>query len=236
MNLNANLEVSNLTQEIILPSPPCTPHVVPQDTILRLEKENRKLREMLALAGVELDLVDIHLAVEGGVPEVADSANPLQILERAQESLSAAKKPTADEASMPDSSDEMHAESFLQLPADDFDMLFEPLRSIDSFEPSYVPQSVSEYSLPFPYDASLSLQDVNPLCSAEFLLPASSQSGARTTLCSVAYQLVREHNKRGLDMIEIGILLWNGFVKGEGDGGCKVENELLSSVLEYIKR
>jgi len=28
MNLNANLEVSNLTQEIILPSPPCTPHVV----------------------------------------------------------------------------------------------------------------------------------------------------------------------------------------------------------------
>jgi len=113
-------------------------------------------------------------------------------------------------------------------------MLFE-LRSIDSFEPSYVPQSVSESSLPFPYDASLSLQDVNPLCSAEFLLPASSQSGARTTLCSVAYQLVREHNKRGLDMIEIGILLWNGFIKGEGDGGCKVENELLSSVLEYIK-
>jgi hypothetical protein len=64
---------------------PCTPHVVPQDTILRLEKENRKLREMLALAGVELDLVDIHL--EGGVPEVADSANPLQSLRTAQGSL-----------------------------------------------------------------------------------------------------------------------------------------------------
>jgi hypothetical protein len=59
--------------------PPCTPHIVPQDTILRLENENRKLREMLALAGVELDL--------GGVPEVADNANPLQRLETAQDSL-----------------------------------------------------------------------------------------------------------------------------------------------------
>jgi hypothetical protein len=135
-------------------------------------------------------------------------------------------KPTADEASMPDGSDEMRAESFLQLPADDFDM---------RFEPSYVPQSVSESFLRFSYDASLSLQDVNPLCSAEILLPASSQSGTGRTLCSVAYQLVREHNRRGLDMIEIGILLWNGFVKGDGDSGCKVENELLSSVLEYIK-
>ncbi|KAM0145909.1 hypothetical protein ACHAQE_011016 [Botrytis cinerea] len=191
---------------------------------------------MLALAGVELDLVDIRLAAEGRVPEVADNANPLQSsLETAQESLSAAMKPTADEASMPDGSDEMCAESFLQLPTDDFDMLFEPLQSIDYFEPSYIPQSVSESSLPFPYDASLSLQDVNTLCSAEFLLPASSQSGTGTTLCSVAYKLVREHNKRGVDIIEIGILLWNGFIKGEGDGGCKVETELLSSVLEYIK-
>jgi len=233
----------------------CTPRIVPQDTIVRLENENRKLRELLALAGVEQDLVDRHLAAEGGVPEVADTANPLQISpETAQESLvslengnlsmspfvlmlrkSATIKPTADEASVPNGSDETRAESFLQLPADDFDILFEPFQSIDSSEPSYVPQSVSESSLPFEYDASSSLQEVNPLCSAEFLLPSSSQSSAGTTLCSVAYQMVREHNQRGIDMIEIGILLWNGFVKGEGDGGCKVENELLSSVLEYIK-
>ena len=144
-------------------------------------------------------------------------------------------EPTAGEASMPDGSDEMLAESFLRLPADDFDMLFEALQSTSSLEPSYIPRSFSAPSLPFPYDSYLSTTGVNPLCSAESLLPISSQPGSGTTLCSVAYKLVREHNKRGVDMIEIGIRLWNGFVKGEGDEGCKVENQLLSSVLEYIK-
>jgi len=148
---------------------------------------------------------------------------------------SAAMKPAADEASMPDGSDEMLAESFLQLPADEFDMLFEPLQSTSSFDPSSILQSFSAPSLPFPYDSPLSAPGVNPLCPAISLLPTSSQPDSGTTLCSVAYELVREHNKRGVDMIEIGIRLWNGFVKGEGDGGCKVENELLSSVLEYIK-
>ena len=67
--------------------PPCTPHVIPHDTILRLEKENRKLRDMLVLAGVELELVDIQLAAEGGVPDIANNANPMQSsLETAQES------------------------------------------------------------------------------------------------------------------------------------------------------
>ena len=148
---------------------------------------------------------------------------------------SAAVEPTADEASMPDGSDEMLAESFLQLPADEFDMLLEPLQSTSSFEPSSIPQSFSAPSLPFPYYLSLSAPGVNPLCPAESLLPTSNQPDSGTTLCSVAYELVREHNNRGVDMIEIGIRLWNGFVKGEGDGGCKVENELLYSVLEYIK-
>jgi hypothetical protein len=148
---------------------------------------------------------------------------------------SAPMKPTSDEASMPDGSDEMPAESFLQLPADEFDMLFEPLQSTSSFDPSSMLQSFSAPSLPFSYDSSLSASGINPLCPAEFLLPTSSQRNSRTILCSVAYQLVREHNKRGVDMIEIGIRLWNGFVKCEGDGGCKVEKELLSSVLEYIK-
>ena len=68
--------------------PPCTPHIVPHDTILRLEKENRKLRDMLALAGVDLELVDIQLPAEGGVPDIANNANPLQnSLETGQESL-----------------------------------------------------------------------------------------------------------------------------------------------------
>ncbi|PVH68966.1 hypothetical protein DL98DRAFT_189831 [Cadophora sp. DSE1049] len=68
--------------------PSCTPDVVPQDTIVRLEEENRKLRELLLLAGVEQALVDTHLAPEGGVPEVADGDNCLQSSpETAQENL-----------------------------------------------------------------------------------------------------------------------------------------------------
>ena len=148
---------------------------------------------------------------------------------------SAAMEPTAGEASMPDGSDEMLAESFLRLPADDFDMLFEALQSTSSLEPSYIPRSFSAPSLPFPYDSPLSPPGVNLLCPAESLLPTSSRSDGGTTLCSVAYELIREHNKRGIDMIEIGIRLWNGFIKDDGAGGCKVESELLFSVLEYIK-
>jgi hypothetical protein len=56
-----------------------------------------------------------------------------------------------------------------------------------------------------------------------------------TILCAVAYDLVRQHNKKGVDMIEIGIQLWNGFRKGNGDiEDCRVENKLLFSVLENI--
>ena len=136
---------------------------------------------------------------------------------------------------MPNGSDEMFAESFLQLPADEFDMLFEPLQTTSSFDPSSIPQSFSGPFLPLPYDSPLFPPGVNLLCPAESLLPTSTQSDSGTTLCSVAYELIREHNKRGIDMIEIGIRLWNGFIKDDGAGGCKVESELLFSVLEYIK-
>jgi len=57
---------------------PCTPEVVPRDTILRLEEENRKLRELLALAGLEQTLVDTHLSADGGAPEAVDSGGQTQ--------------------------------------------------------------------------------------------------------------------------------------------------------------
>jgi hypothetical protein len=48
--------------------------------------------------------------------------------------------------------------------------------------------------------------------------------------------MIRQHNKKGVDMIEIGIRLWNGFVKGDRDDeGCKVSNKQLFSVLDYIR-
>lgn len=56
-----------------------------------------------------------------------------------------------------------------------------------------------------------------------------------TTLCSVAYDLIRQHNNKGIDIMEICIRLWNGLKKGDEGEGCKVENKLLFSVLEYIR-
>lgn len=73
--------------------PPCTPDIVPQDTILRLEEENRKLRELLALTGVEQTLVDTHLTADGEAPEAADSGKRMQITpETAQEDLVSLEK------------------------------------------------------------------------------------------------------------------------------------------------
>lgn len=52
-------------------------------------------------------------------------------------------------------------------------------------------------------------------------LPGSPDVDRGSTLCSEAYGLIRQHNKKGVDMIEIGIRLWNGFSKGDPDGnGC----------------
>jgi hypothetical protein len=75
----------------------------------------------------------------------------------------------------------------------------------------------------------------SPQAPSAIDLSGLKSSDSDSTLCSVAFSLVRQHNKRGVDMIEIGIRLWNGFIKGGVDGdGCKVENKLLFSVLEYI--
>lgn len=72
----------------------------------------------------------------------------------------------------------------------------------------------------------------SPSCTTSLSLPTNSDKDL--TLCTVAYDMIKNHNTRGVDMIEIGIRLWNGFVKGEGDSGCKVQNKLLFGVLEYI--
>jgi len=151
--------------------------------------------------------------------------------------------PAAHGASMAEASGDLLAASFLQLPGDEFDMLFslpDPAQPMLSLDHSSISHIFAGHSLPFPYNSSsfpassLPLSGVHPLCPAKSSLPTTSQSDRATTLCSAAYKLIREHNKKGVDMIEIGIRLWNGFVKGDGVGGCQVESKLLFSVLEYI--
>jgi hypothetical protein len=45
----------------------CTPRIASQDTLRRLEEENKKLRGLLASVGVEQSLVDAHLSAEDGI-------------------------------------------------------------------------------------------------------------------------------------------------------------------------
>lgn len=55
------------------------------------------------------------------------------------------------------------------------------------------------------------------------------------TPCSKAYKLILQHNKRGLDMFQIGIWLWNGFHPGEKDShDCLVDSDLVSGLLDFI--
>ena len=88
--------------------------------------------------------------------------------------------------------------------------------------------------LSLPNDPNLDMLDDTHLCSSS-ILHTGEQSSDATTLCSVAYELIRIHNKRGVDMMDIGIRLYNGFAKGKNDSGCTVKTALLLNVLEYIK-
>jgi len=128
---------------------------------------------------------------------------------------------------------------FFDVPEGEF-QLFDLDRTIPTLDGTPTTAHVDECSNDCPSTPVLS--NCRPLCSefAGSLAPRDcgptniSTTDGGTTLCSEAYELVRKHNNRGVDMIEIGIRLWNGFRKGDGDQGCKVENKLLFSVLEYI--
>ncbi|KAH8589163.1 hypothetical protein B0O99DRAFT_746218 [Bisporella sp. PMI_857] len=90
------------------------------------EDENRKLRELLHFAGVEQTLVSTHFNYSGGAPEVVASDNRMQTsLETALEDLSTNLVATANRASIPDPLRDLLAASFLQIPQDQFDLLFD---------------------------------------------------------------------------------------------------------------
>lgn len=134
--------------------------------------------------------------------------------------------------------------------------LFEDLPLFD------LPQSIPVVSLPMELQVSdhTSQADTHesvictpllPACSPDpsirYLPPRSvtlgdlarvetTQKECDTTLCSLAYDMIRQNDKKGVDMIEIAIILWNGFVKGSRvDEGCRVDNKLLHNVLDYIR-
>jgi hypothetical protein len=75
--------------------------------------------------------------------------------------------------------------------------------------------------------SQLSRQNTKHLCEA----------GEKTTLCSIAYRLVFQCNKQGLGDTELNVKMQHGFQAGRTRlEGCRIDNEVLISVLAEISR
>lgn len=56
-----------------------------------------------------------------------------------------------------------------------------------------------------------------------------------SVLCSMAYGLIMQYNRKGYDDLQLNIKLCKGFKKGRTPlEGCRVENKVLVSVLAEI--
>lgn len=75
----------------------------------------------------------------------------------------------------------------------------------------------------------------NDLWRAEMTTKPSGNDNKRTTLCSLAFRLVAQCNKRGVDLQVIHIWMQHGFqLAMSSNEGCRVDNEVLLDVLTQI--
>ncbi|KAF2786199.1 hypothetical protein K505DRAFT_344009 [Melanomma pulvis-pyrius CBS 109.77] len=85
-------------------------------------------------------------------------------------------------------------------------------------------------------DAALvrSTAAASPECTTCATRPAPSPTES-TTLCSQAYMLISQQNFRQIDAATIRLWLWQGYRRAQRRGeGCRVENGVLLSVLDFI--
>ncbi|KAL3425751.1 hypothetical protein PVAG01_02542 [Phlyctema vagabunda] len=216
-------------------------------TAHHLKDENRKLRALLATAGFNEEGIEAYLKDEIASEEqnlardnfenlnttLSDKSGEFSTLKPPTRLLTIAPTPDLYSASNTTPSTTTFNFPFLSPQAEQFNLIDSSLQiqTIDNSQPSLNSSQILE-------DFNNG-KDLTTLLGCDFM--CSSQSITSTarpdtdlTLCIVAYQMIREQNTKGVDMFEIGIQLWNGFVKGEEGSGCKVQTKLLHSVLEYI--
>jgi hypothetical protein len=80
-------------------------------------------------------------------------------------------------------------------------------------------------------DKETGLSDPNPIGD-----PQASCSKSTSMLCSQAYLIIHHHNRRQLGTEEVESWLRPGFITGGPltAEGCRVDNQLLLSLLEYV--
>jgi hypothetical protein len=72
-------------------------------------------------------------------------------------------------------------------------------------------------------------------CADSHCCSRPGDSDEDRTSCSVAFELVRRYNSKGLNMVEICVRLWGGFRVGKkGREDCTVNNKVLFGVLDHI--
>ncbi|KAH8652712.1 hypothetical protein BGZ60DRAFT_420085 [Tricladium varicosporioides] len=225
----------------------------PERSILKkLEDENTKLRYLLDLAGFSKAWVEAYLTQENNGRETADKLLEScgEILPRPQDEA-IDNLETVTETTATDLTPEIYGPGISTVFDDLLDVPFELSgEQFHFFIPSITP---APFSLPPTLNGWNGNFNESSCCSekpntktswnpsSQLSSPVdlghlkSSSSDNNSTLCSVAFSLLQQYNKKGVDMIEISMTLWNGFIKGGPAGdGCKVENKLLLSVLEYI--
>lgn len=75
----------------------------------------------------------------------------------------------------------------------------------------------------------------NDLWKAEMTTKTSGNDNKRTTLCSLAFRLVAQCNKRGVDLQVIHIWMQHGFqLAMASNEGCRVDNQVLLDILTQI--
>ena len=127
---------------------------------------------------------------------------------------------------------------------------------IDDIPPFLLSPNLRELTLPRTYLTSPSAVQPRPACCSRtspelsilnkdtsWLSDPSSVYGASvflltssTTLCSPAYLIIQHHNRRQLPMEAVERWLWPGFIDSgpSAEQGCRVDNQLLLGLLEYI--
>jgi hypothetical protein len=66
-------------------------------------------------------------------------------------------------------------------------------------------------------------------------VPETSISSESTTLCSVAFSLVMSNNRKGYNSTDLDVKLSSGYIYNTAaSGGCRIQNNILFSVLAEI--
>lgn len=200
--------------------------IIPGETLRQLQEENRKLRELLEQAGVKRYAVNRYLREDDGNTIQETGQDTAGIVQKDVTSAAELKLPIwapfmgdagisdqtnflpAVTTSLPDITDDLLAHSLPNLPSesfhsDDFGLFYDGTQEApvfntsDMFETTAVRPAPSLHTPASLWSPSRAPTDDLSIFCAQSSLPNTNQCDAESTLCSEAYEMLRQHNRRG---------------------------------------